>query len=351
MLTTEQVMQALSTVQDPELGRDLVSLNMIRDLVIKDGLISFTLNLTIPGCPLKDHMAKDAREALMKLPGVQHVHVDFGSMSAEERKEVLNTGNRQLPKLNAMNKIDRVISVMSGKGGVGKSSVTALLAVELARRGQKVGILDADITGASIPKLFGLPPGGLRGGDLGILPAITPLGIRIVSSNLMLKEEDTTVAWRGPLIAGMIQKFWDDVLWGKLDTLLVDLPPGTSDATITVMQTLPIKGVMLVTTPQELSGMVVRKAAHLLNRLDIPILGIIENMSFFHCPGCKEEYAIFGPSHSEKLADDFSTELVTRLPIDPTIAELCDQGKVEQVILPEMYAVAERLTSIPVLKP
>jgi len=343
MLTNEQVMQALSTVQDPELGRDLVSLNMIRDLAIKDGLVSFILYLTIPGCPLKDHMANDAREALMKLPGVQQVQISFGSMTEEERKEVLNINQRPLPKLNAMNKIERVLSVMSGKGGVGKSSVTAMLAVELARRGQKVGILDADITGASIPKLFGLPAGGLRGGDLGILPAITPLGIRIVSSNLMLKEEDTTVAWRGPLIAGMIQKFWDDVLWGKLDTLLVDLPPGTSDATITVMQHLPIKGVMLVTSPQELSGMVVRKAAHLLNRLDIPILGVVENMSFFLCPGCDEEYSVFGPSHSAQLAADFNTTLVARLPVDPAIAELCDQGKVEQVQLPEIKALAAQI--------
>lgn len=348
MLTNEQVMQALSSVQDPELGRDLVSLNMIRDLVIQDGTISFTLYLTIPGCPLKDHMAKDAREALMKLPGVQQVHVTFGSMSEEERKQVLKSGQRALPKLNAMNKIERVLSVMSGKGGVGKSSVTAMLAVELAKRGQKVGILDADITGASIPKLFGLPAGGLRGGDLGILPAITPLGIRIVSSNLMLKEEDTTVAWRGPLIAGMIQKFWDDVLWGKLDTLLVDLPPGTSDATITVMQNLPIKGVMLVTTPQELAGLVVRKAAHLLNRLDVPILGIVENMSFFRCPACHEEYALFGPSHSQHLADDFSTQLVARLPVDPAIAELCDQGRVEEVHLPEIDTLVEKLITTPV---
>ncbi len=343
MPTTEQVMEALSHVQDPELGRDLVSLNMIRNLVINDRTISFTLQLTIPGCPLKDHMAKDARETLMKLPGVRQVHIEFGSMTDEERKAVLNHGNRPLPKLNAMNRIGRVVSVMSGKGGVGKSSITAMLAVELARQGQKVGILDADITGASIPKLFGLPAGGLRGGDMGILPAITPLGIRIVSSNLMLKEEDTTVAWRGPLIAGMIQKFWDDVLWGKIDTLLVDLPPGTSDATLTVMQNLPIKGVMLVTTPQELSGLVVRKAAHLLNRLDIPILGIVENMSYFRCPGCNEEYSIFGPSRSAQLATDFNTTLVARLPVDPEIAKLCDQGKVEQVQLPEIMALAAQI--------
>ena len=343
MPTTEQVMEVLSHVQDPELGRDLVSLKMIRDLLIRDGVVTFTLYLTVPTCPLRGHMAKEAREALLKLPGVEQVQVEFGSMTEEERKEVLNSSKRQLPKLASMNKIGQVFSVMSGKGGVGKSSVTAMLAVELARQGQKVGILDADITGASIPKLFGLPAGGLRGGDLGILPAITPLGIRIVSSNLMLKEEDTTVAWRGPLIAGMIQKFWDDVLWGKLDTLLVDLPPGTSDATITVMQNLPIKGVMLVTTPQELSGLVVRKAAHLLNRLDIPILGFVENMSFFRCPGCDKEYSIFGPSHSAQLAVDFNTTLVARLPVDPDIAELCDQGKVEQVQLQEIMALAARI--------
>ena len=346
MPTTEQVMQALSNVQDPELGRDLVSLNMIRDLTINDGIISFTLQLTIPGCPLKDHMAKDAREALMALPEVRQVHINFGSMTEEERKKVLNNGKRALPKLNSMNRIERVFSVMSGKGGVGKSSVTAMLAVELARQGQKVGILDADITGASIPKLFGLPAGGLRGGDMGILPAITPAGIRIVSSNLMLKEEDTTVAWRGPLIAGMIQKFWDDVLWGKLDTLLVDLPPGTSDATITVMQNLPMNGVMLVTTPQELSGLVVRKAAHLLNRLDIPILGVVENMSYFLCPGCDEEYSIFGPSHSEQLASDFNTNLIARLPISPTIAQLCDQGKVEQIQLSDMAQLSQQFAVI-----
>jgi Mrp family chromosome partitioning ATPase len=178
---------------------------------------------------------------------------------------------------------------------------------------------------------------------MGILPAITPLGLRIVSSNLMLKEEDTTVAWRGPLIAGMIQKFWDEVLWGKIDTLLVDLPPGTSDATLTVMQNLPIKGVMLVTTPQELSGLVVRKAAHLLNRLDIPILRIVENMSYFRCPGCDEEYSIFGPSHSAQLATDFETTLVAQLPVNPEIAELCDQGKVEQVQLPEIKSLADQI--------
>ncbi len=346
MPTTEQVMQTLSKVQDPELGRDLVSLNMIRNLTIQDGVVNFSLFLTIPNCPLKDHMAKDARDTLMRLEGVRQVNIQFESMSEEERKQLLGRGNRPLPKLNSMNQIKQVYSVMSGKGGVGKSSVTAMLAVELARQGLKVGILDADITGASIPKLFGLPAGGLRGGDMGILPAITPLGIRIVSSNLMLKEEDTTVAWRGPLIAGMIQKFWDDVLWGRLDILLVDLPPGTSDATLTVMQNLPINGVVLVTTPQELSGLVVRKAGHLLERLDIPILGVVENMSFFRCAGCNQDYSIFGQSHSTKLAEDFKTKLITKLPINTSIAEYCDQGQVEQITLAEMQTLAAHLITL-----
>lgn len=347
MPTTEQVMQALSKVQDPELGRDLVSLKMIRDLVIQDGVINFTLYLTIPNCPLKDHMAKDARETLLQLEGVKQVNIQFGSMSEEERKELLGSNKRPLPKLNSMNQIKQVYSVMSGKGGVGKSSVTAMLAVQLARQGLKVGILDADITGASIPKLFGLPAGGLRGSDMGILPAVTPLGIRIVSSNLMLKEEDTTVAWRGPLIAGMIQKFWDDVLWGRLDVLLVDLPPGTSDATLTVMQNLPINGVVLVSTPQELSSLVVRKAAHLLERLDVPILGVVENMSFFRCPGCEQEYPLFGQSHSTKLAQDFNTKVITQLPIHPGIAEYCDQGQVEQIHLAEVQTLANHLIALP----
>jgi Mrp family chromosome partitioning ATPase len=346
MITEQQVLDVLSKVQDPELGRDLVSLKMVRDVQILDGQIAFTLVLTIASCPMRFHMAEDARYQLLQIPGATDVQINFAAMTPEERKEALGSGKSSLPKLNAMNRVGRVLSVMSGKGGVGKSSVTAMLAVELARRGQKVGILDADITGASIPKMFGLPSGGLRGGEMGILPAVTPLGIRIVSSNLMLKEEDTTVAWRGPLIAGMIQKFWDDVLWGKIDTLLVDLPPGTSDATLTVMQNLPIKGVMLVTTPQELSGLVVRKAAHLLNRLDIPILGIVENMSYFRCPGCNEEYSIFGPSHSAQLAADFNTTLVARLPVDPNIALLCDQGKVEQIRLSEMTLLVNQLAEI-----
>ena len=343
MVSEEDVRKALSQVQDPELGKDLVSLGMVRDIQIEGNTVAFSLVLTIVSCPLRFHMAEDARTQLKKLPGVDEVVVNFGAMTAEERKAVLGSSKPALPKLNEMNRIGRVLSVMSGKGGVGKSSVTAMLAVELARQGKKVGILDADITGASIPKLFGLPGGGLRGGPQGILPAVTPLGIRIVSSNLMLKEEDAAVAWRGPMIAGMIEKFWSDVLWGKLDFLLVDLPPGTSDATITVMRSLPVEGVFLVTTPQQLAALVVRKAANLLQRLDIPVLGVIENMSYFRHPISGEIFEIFGPSHAAEIAEHCQAEIVARLPVDPQVAQLCDAGSVEDTRVKELDAVVERL--------
>jgi Mrp family chromosome partitioning ATPase len=343
MPSNETILEILSHVIDPELGRDLVSLGMIRDVEIADDLVHFKIILTIATCPMRHHMAEDARQQLLNHPEINQVEVEFGAMTPEERQAVLKSSKPQLPKLNAMNRIGRVLSVMSGKGGVGKSSVTAMLAVELARQGQKVGILDADITGPSIPKLFGLPPGGLRGGPQGLLPASSALGIRIVSSNLMLKEEDTAIAWRGPMIAGMVKKFWEDVLWGKLDILLVDLPPGTTDATLTVMNTLPIKGVMLVSTPQQLSSLVVRKAANLLTRLDIPILGVIENMSFFRCPDCGAEHNLFGPSHANEIAEHSQVEVRARLPVDPAIAELCDAGRVEETYLPEIEELASQL--------
>ncbi len=343
MVTEKEVLDTLTRVQDPELGRDLVSLKMVRDIQITESLVKFTLVLTIASCPLRFHMAEDARTQLKQLPGVNDVEIEFAAMTPEERKAALGSYKTTLPKLNAMNRIGRVLSVMSGKGGVGKSSVTAILAVALARHGEKVGILDADITGASIPKLFGLPGGGLRGGPQGILPAVTPLGIRIVSSNLMLKEEDAAVAWRGPMIAGMIEKFWGEVLWGKIDTLLVDLPPGTSDATITVMRNLPVKGVFLVSTPQELSTLVVRKAANLMQRLDVPVLGVIENMSYFKNPLTGEKFEIFGPSHAAEIAAYCHTEIVARLPVDPRIAQLCDAGQVEQIRMEELDALVEML--------
>lgn len=329
-MSNDEILEALKKVMDPELGRSIVELGMVRELQISDaGVVTFTLALTIPECPMKKQMERDARMALMALPGVTDVKVTFGVMSEDEKKAIFASGKPELPKLNKFNKVEKVIAVLSGKGGVGKSSVTALLACELARSGKKVGILDADITGPSIPRLFGLPPGGLRGSDQGILPAVTSMGIKVVSINLMIPNEDVAVIWRGPMISGTIQQFWRDVLWGKLDYLLVDLPPGTSDAALTVMQTIPVNGVVLVSTPQELAGMVVRKADSMLKQLKVPVIAAVENMSYFVCPDCGTQHEIFGLSHIEALAKSAETDVSVRLPIDPKMASLADTGKIE----------------------
>ncbi len=348
MPTKEQVMEALNKVMDPELHRSLVELKMVRDLdIAADGTVSFTLVLTIPSCPLRNQMAADAERAIRELPGVTAVKVNFGSMTPEERKALMGNNMPLYPKLAELNKVDRMIAVMSGKGGVGKSSVTALMASALARQGRKIGVLDADITGPSIPKLFGLPPGGLRGGDQGMLPAVTCLGIRVISTNLLVQNDDTAVIWRGPLISSAIQQFWNQTLWGKLDTLFVDLPPGTSDAALTVVQSLPLSGVVLVTTPQDLAVLVVRKAMSMLTQLNIPILGVVENMSYFKCPDCGSSHEIFGPSHLDGIRQAAGMDLpVARLPIQPGMAEMCDAGKVEDVQLPEIEEFLQALEKV-----
>jgi Mrp family chromosome partitioning ATPase len=227
-----------------------------------------------------------------------------------------------------MSHIEHVVAVMSGKGGVGKSLITALLAVGLARQGQQVGILDADITGPSIPRLFGLQDRPI-GMPWGIMPVQSDLGIKIISVNLLLSSEDEAVIWRGPLIDGLIRQFWTEVVWGQLDCLLVDLPPGTADAPLTVMQVLPLDGVVLVTTPQELAAMVVRKALRMAQAMDVPLLGVVENMSYFVCPDTGTRHEIFGPSGAEALARAAGVPLLARLPVDPQISRLCDAGEIE----------------------
>jgi Mrp family chromosome partitioning ATPase len=340
MPTEQDILDALKNVMDPELGRNIVEIGMIRDLKVSAaGEVSFTLALTIPDCPMRDQIAREARKAAQGVPGVTKVDLTLGAMNDEERKAAIGSAQVALPKLNPFNKIGQTIAILSGKGGVGKSSVTARLAVALTRQGQKVGILDADITGPSIPKLFGLPSGGLRGSEQGILPGVSSLGIRIVSTNLLVPEEDTAVIWRGPMITSAIKQFWSDVLWGKLDTLLIDLPPGTSDATLTVMQSLPLNGIILVTTPQQLASLVVRKAVHMVQQMNIPILGVVENMSYFTCPETGKQHAIFGPSHAEEIAKAAGTPVSACLPLDPLIATLGDQGKIEEASLEGMEAV------------
>ena len=341
MATNAEVMNALKKVMDPELHRSVVDLNMVRDLSVKDGRVSFVLALTIPECPLRDQLERDARAAVQPLPGVREVHIMLGAMTEEERRAVL--GTKEQPALAvAANRVERVIAVMSGKGGVGKSLVTGLLATALKRAGRRVGILDADITGPSIPKLFGVH-GPLRGGESGIEAALSRTGIKLMSINFLLPDEGDAVIWRGPMISGAIKQFWGDVRWGALDFLLVDLPPGTSDAALTVMQSLSINGILMVTTPQSLANMIVRKAVKMAQAVNVPILGVIENMAGFVAPDTGKRYDIFGPSHADEVAKLAGAPILAHLPIDPTIAALCDAGEIETVTLPEMDACAEAL--------
>lgn len=225
-------------------------------------------------------------------------------------------------------KVKNVIAVMSGKGGVGKSTITGLLAAGLRHKGFKVGVLDADITGPSIPKMFGVKERPKSDGKV-ILPVESKENVKMMSLNLLLGNEDDPVIWRGPIIANTIKQFWSDVEWGDLDYLLVDLPPGTSDAPLTVMQTLPLNGIVVVSSPQDLVAMVVRKAIKMANMIDIPILGLVENYSYMRCPSCNEKIEVFGKSNGEDAAKDNGVDFLGSLPIDPKLAKLCDEGKVE----------------------
>jgi Mrp family chromosome partitioning ATPase len=226
-------------------------------------------------------------------------------------------------------RIRHVIAVMSGKGGVGKSSLSALLAVSLAREGYRAGLLDADITGPSIPKLFGLHRQPAAENDK-IVPPQTALGIKVISLNLLLPHEDDPVIWRGPIIGGAVKQFWTDVLWGEIDYLVVDLPPGTGDAPLTVMQSLPLDGLLIVTSPQELAIMVVKKAIKMARMLEVPILGLVENMSGLLCPHCGKLVDLFGPSRAEEVAAETGIRLLGTIPLDPELSRLGDRGEIEQ---------------------
>ncbi len=329
MVTKTEVLRALARVVDPELQRSIVDLGMVRDLQLNaDGEVAFTLALTTLACPLRDQIVTAARQAALALDGIRSVEIALVELTDRERA-ALQGGEAQEGLAEKLNHVRHVIAVMSGKGGVGKSLVAGLLAASLQRSGYQVGILDADITGPSIPKMFFA--NSVRAGStpLALLPAETRTGIRVMSINLLLESEDQAVIWRGPLISGVIRQFWSDVLWGELDYLVVDLPPGTSDASLTVLQSLPISGVVLVTSPQDLSRMVVRKAAQMVVQVDVPLLGLVENMSYFVCPETGKQHEIFGPSRAEQMADWLGVPLLGRLPLDPEIASLCDQGEIE----------------------
>src|SRR5690554_14556 len=244
-------------------------------------------------------------------------------MLSGEKKSI-----EKLPS-NKLNTIRHVIAVMSGKGGVGKSSVTSLVAVNLARKGYKTGILDADITGSSIPKMFGIhrKPETM---EFGIMPVESSQGIKIISINLLLENEDDPVIWRGPLLAGTVKQFWTDVIWDVLDFLVVDLPPGTGDIPLTVMQSLPVDGLVVVTSPQDLAVMIVKKAVKMAGILKVPVLRLVENMSYVKCPHCEETFELFGRGKSKEEAEQAGIPFLGRLPVEPKFAALCDRGKIEE---------------------
>ena len=231
-------------------------------------------------------------------------------------------------KLNEMSSVRKVIAVLSGKGGVGKSLVTSMLAVLAKRAGYKSAILAADVTGPSIPKAFGLAQKA-QGSDVGIFPVQSKTGIPVMSINLLLDNDTDPVIWRGPVIAGVVKQFWTDVVWGDVDFMFVDMPPGTGDVPLTVFQSLPVDGIFVVTSPQELVSMVVAKAANMAKLMNIPIIGIIENMSGFKCPDCGKEYKIFGDSHVTEIADEHGLDVLAKIPMDPALAKVCDDGTVE----------------------
>ena len=328
MIDEQEIRKVLREVKHPELGRGLMELGMIRDLRVDVKKVRFTVVLPFMDAPIKYQIVREVRDVVEKQSGVQQVTVDLAGMTQKERARFMSAQHEG--SAQRLNRVSHVIAILSGKGGVGKSTVAGLLAVVLRREGYQVGILDADITGPSIPKMF-FPSLTLPlNGPTGILPVETQTGIKVMSINLLLPKEDTAVIWRGPLIGRTIQQFWDDVIWGELDYLIVDLPPGTGDASLTVMQSIPLDGVVLVTIPQALAGMVVRKAAEMTQKMGAPILGLVENMSYIICPKCGERIELFGASKTSDTARRLNVPVLGRLPVDPQLTMLCDAGRIEE---------------------
>jgi len=312
MATEEQIDESLDGVLVPGVMRSLAHMNLVRSTRVTNSKVDISIASAALMPETQDQLKQKIAEAVTKLDGVSEVRVSF---TDEKPKD--------------LNEIKNVIAVMSGKGGVGKSLVTGLTAIALRRRGYEVGILDADITGPSIPRMFGMNARP-AGSDTGLLPVPSRSGIEVMSINLLLPGEDEAVIWRGPLIGRAITQFWEEVLWGKLDYMIVDLPPGTADAPLTVLQTLPISGIIIVFTPQDLTAMVVRKAVNMARQMKKPILGVVENMSYFYVPEIDKKIEIFGKSRGEEMSRAASAPFLGKLPIDPELARLCDEGQIER---------------------
>ena len=268
-----------------------------------------------------------------------------GNCSSCQSKGSCSKPHSLLEPANSLSHIKKVIGVVSGKGGVGKSMVTASLATMMQRRGFATAILDADITGPSIPKMFGIT-GRAQGTELGIDPRLTANGMEVMSVNLLLEHTDDPVVWRGPVIAGTVKQFWSDVVWGEVDYMFIDMPPGTGDVPLTVFQSIPVDGIVIVTSPQDLVSMIVKKACKMAQLMNIPVVGIVENMSYLVCPDCGKKINIFGQSKLEEVAKETGLEVLGRIPIDPNLAALCDAGKIDQMSVEYLEGAAERLIAL-----
>jgi Mrp family chromosome partitioning ATPase len=359
MVTKENVMQVLKNVKDPEVGASIVNLGMVKVVEVHGSTVRVDIALTVPNCPLRDAIRDDVIKAVSGMEGVARVDVQLSSMTDQERDRVSQTlrnrptaeqstvqqtwrsqatGIDKLPK----GKIGQIIAVTSGKGGVGKSLVTALLAVELRRHGFSVGILDADLTGASIAKIFGVKDRPIQT-PTGLAPPASRAGVKLVSMNLLMDRDDAALVWRGPMINSAIRQLYSDLEWGELDFLLVDLPPGTSDAPLTVFQSLPLDAVLIVSSPQDLAVTIVAKAINMAKIMNAPILGLIENMSHVTCPDCGRRIELFGKSKGQEASDAANIEFLGSIPVNPVISQLCDEGRIEEYKSPEFQAIAQRL--------
>lgn len=321
----EEVLRELRTVQDPDLHRDLVSLGMIQDVTIEGGTVSFSIVLTTPACPVRDALKQQAEQAVRRLPWVTSVVANMQASTRAGR----GAGNEQL-----IPHVKNVIAVASGKGGVGKSTTSVNVALALADTGAKVGLLDGDIYGPNIPLMMGLKEKPQLHSEGGKIAPCRSYGIRLMSIGFFL-DEDNPVIWRGPMVHGAIQQFLRDVDWGDLDYLVVDLPPGTGDAPLSLSQLIPLSGVVIVTTPQDVALQDVAKGMAMFRRLEVPVIGVVENMSYFICPNCQERHEIFGKGGGERIAAQFGVPFLGRVPLQPRVREGGDQGRPVVVTHPD----------------
>ena len=314
MVTKDDVLKALSSVTDPELGRDVVTLHMVEDVRVEDGVVSFTLNLTTPACPLRTRIEEGAKEAIAKLRGVKELRMKVSS-------NVMAT--RPYNETEVLKGVRNIIAVASGKGGVGKSTIAVNLAVALASSGAKVGLMDADIYGPNIPLMMGIRAAPGVEGDLIQTP--TAHGVKVASLGFFYKDE-TPLIWRGPMVAGAVRQLLTKVKWGELDYLIIDLPPGTGDSSLTLAQTVPLGGVVIVTTPQEAALTIATKALAMFRKLNVPILGIVENMSYFACLHCGEKSYIFSAGGGRRVASMLNVDFLGEIPLETRIREQSDLG-------------------------